>query len=47
MVEVPSYKQIMQPAQLLLNAGESLSIKTKSTPTASITWTILYRKVSQ
>ncbi len=47
MVEVANYKQIMQPAQLLLNAGESLSIKTKSTPTASITWQILYRKVSQ
>ncbi len=46
-VEVTNFKQIMQPVQLLLNGGESLSIQTKSTPSASITWTILYRKVSQ
>ena len=41
------YKAIPTPSKLLLTGGESLSIKTKSAPSSAITWTILYRKVSQ
>jgi len=40
-------KAIPTPSKLLLTGGESLSIKTKSAPSSAITWTILYRKVSQ
>ena len=40
-------KFIATPSKLLLTGGESLSIKTKSAPDSTITWSILYRKVSQ
>lgn len=40
-------KFIATPNKLLLTGGESLQIKTKSAPNSSITWSILYRKVSQ
>jgi len=41
------FKAVPTPSKLLLTGGESLSIKTKSAPSSNITWTILYRKVSQ
>lgn len=40
-------KYIATPSKLLLTGGESLEIKTKSAPDSTITWSILYRKVSQ
>lgn len=40
-------KFIATPSKLLLTGGESLTIKTKSAPDSTITWSILYRKVSQ
>jgi hypothetical protein len=40
-------KFVNTPSKLLLTGGESLSIKTKSAPDSDITWSILYRKVSQ
>ena len=40
-------KFISTPNKLLLTGGESLQIKTKSAPDSTITWSILYRKVSQ
>jgi hypothetical protein len=43
-VEVTNFKQIMQPVPLLLNGGDSLSIKVKSAPDPTVTFTILYRK---
>lgn len=42
-----NFKFIATPSKLLLTGGESLSIKTKSPPDSAITWSILYRKVSQ
>ena len=42
-----NFKFIATPSKLLLTGGESLSIKTKSAPDSDITWSILYRKVSQ
>ena len=43
-VEVANYKNIIQPVPLLLNGGDSLSIKVKSVPDPTLTFTILYRK---
>jgi len=40
-------KIVNTPSKLLITGGESLSIKTKSAPNSNITWSVLYRKVSQ
>ncbi len=45
--ESNSNKQIVTPAPLYLNGGDYLGIVTKSTPSSSVTWGIVYRKIMQ
>ena len=45
--ETSNNKQVVTPSPLYLNGGDYLGIVTKNTPSSSVTWGIVYRKVMQ
>ena len=45
--ETSNNKQVVTPSPLYLNGGDYLGIVTKNTPSSSLTWGIVYRKVMQ
>lgn len=45
--ETTTIKQVVTPAPIYLNGGDYLGIVTKNTPSSSVTWGIVYRKIMQ